>query len=215
MNAKAKGKLLVLLPGMGAVATTFVAGVELVRRGLGRPIGSLTQLQTIRLGKRSENRSPLIRDLVDLASLEDLEFAGWDIYPESAYEAASKAQVLRPDHLEPTKDFLRSIQPMPAAFDQNYVRRLSGTHVKAHKTLREQAEALREDIRMSLKKSGATRAVMVWCGSTEIYLRPAACHLSIEAFEKGLNENCTPMQRSWRASPMPTVRPTCPRTRPH
>jgi myo-inositol-1-phosphate synthase len=182
-------KLLVLLPGMGAVATTFIAGVETVRRGLAHPFGSVTQLQTIRLGKRSENRNPLIKDFVKLASLDSLEFAGWDIYPESAYAAARRAQVLSTDHTAPLEDFLSAIQPMPAAFDQEYVKRLTGTHVKHTKSKRELAESLRQDIRDALKRTGASRAVMVWCGSTEVYTQPSACHQSIEAFERGLDEN--------------------------
>jgi len=186
---KQSGNLLVLLPGMGAVATTFVAGVEAVRRGMAKPFGSVTQLQTIRLGKRSEGRNPLIKDLVDLAPLEALRFAGWDIYEESAFDAARRAQVLSSDHVLPLKDFLSEVVPMPAAFDREYVKRLDGRHVKPSKSKRELAEALRQDIRDQMSKTGASRAVMVWCGSTEVYTQPSACHLSIEAFEKGLDEN--------------------------
>ncbi|MGM0577788.1 MAG: inositol-3-phosphate synthase [Myxococcota bacterium] len=183
------GKLLVLTPGMGAVATTFIAGVEAIRRGLARPIGSLTQQQTIRLGERSEGRSPLIKDLVPLATLDDLTFAGWDVFDEDVFDAASRAKVLDRHDLEPLADFLHGVKPMKAAFDKEYVRRLDGPHVKAEKGKRALAEALREDIRRALDESGATRAVMVWCGSTEVFLRPAACHQSIEAFEKGLDED--------------------------
>jgi myo-inositol-1-phosphate synthase len=183
------GKLLVLLPGMGAVATTFIAGVEAVRRGAAQPFGSVTQLQTIRLGKRSENRSPLIKDFLPLATLNDIEFAGWDVFPDSAYDAVKRAQVLSSEHVEPFKDFLSGIVPMPAAFDREYVKRLDGTHVKPQTSKRELANALREDIRGAMKRSGASRAVMVWCGSTEVYTRPSECHQSAAAFEKGLDQN--------------------------
>jgi myo-inositol-1-phosphate synthase len=184
-----QGKLLVLTPGMGAVATTFIAGVESVRRGLAKPFGSITQLQTIRLGRRSDNRQPLIRDLLDLAPLSDLCFAGWDVFEDSAYEAARRADVLNSANLDPLADFLHGIKPMKAAFDQEYVRRLDGPNVKPTKNKRELAEMLRQDIKDAIAKSGATRAVMVWCGSTEIYLTPAPCHQSIEAFEAGLAAN--------------------------
>lgn len=182
-------KLLVLLPGMGAVATTFLAGVEATRRGIARPFGSVTQLQTIRIGKRSDNRNPLIRDFVPLAPLESLTFAGWDVFSDSAYDAARRAQVLTNDHLTPLQDFLSEITPMPAAFDREYVKRLNGSHVKPSTKRRELADALRQDIRDAKSKAKARRAVMVWCGSTEVYTQPAACHLSIEAFERGLDNN--------------------------
>ena len=184
-----KGKLLVLTPGMGAVATTFIAGVEAVRRGNARPIGSLTQMQTIRIGPRSENNAPLIKDFLPLAQLEDLEFAGWDVYPDDAYDAAARAKVLDRHDLEPLADFLHTVKPMPAAFDPEYVKRLNGPNVKPTTSKRELAEALRQDIRDSIVRTGADRAVMVWCGSTEIYLQPAACHENIETFEAGLDAN--------------------------
>jgi myo-inositol-1-phosphate synthase len=187
--SKPKGKLLVLTPGMGAVATTFIAGVEAVRRGRAAPIGSLTQLQTIRVGERSRNKNPLIKDLLPLAGLDDIVFAGWDVFADSAYEAARRAEVLQPHDLEPLKDFLHDIKPMKAAFDGSYVRRLDGPNVKSENSKRALAEALRQDIRTAMARTGATRAVMVWCGSTEIYLRPAACHNSVEAFEKALDAN--------------------------
>ncbi|MCB9729966.1 MAG: inositol-3-phosphate synthase [Deltaproteobacteria bacterium] len=183
------GKLLVLTPGMGAVATTFIAGVEAIRQGNAQPVGSVSQLQTIRLGHRSENRNPLIRDFVPLAPLSDLAFAGWDVYPDDAYDAAARAQVLNPQDLSPLADFLHTVKPMKAAFDPAYVKRLDGPNVKPMKGKRELAEALRQDIRDAMAKAGASRAVMVWCGSTEIYLRPAACHESIESFEAGLDAN--------------------------
>ncbi len=183
------GRLLVLLPGMGAVATTFVAGVEAIRNGNAEPIGSVSQLQTIRLGKRSENRSPLIKDFVDLAGLDDLCFAGWDVYPDNVYAAAARAKVLEREHLEPHADALNAIKPMAAAFDPAYVRRLDGPNVKEGMNRRQLAEALRQDIRDAMAANEAERAVMVWCGSTEVYLRPSDCHATIGAFEKGLDED--------------------------
>lgn len=184
-----KGKLLVLLPGMGAVTTTFIAGVESIRRKLALPVGSVTQMQTIRIGDRSENKNPMIKDLVGLAPLEDMVFAGWDPFPDNVFEAASRARVLSKDTLAPIEDFLNEIKPMPAVFDRDYVKRLDGPNVKPEKNRFELAERLRQDIRDSLKRTGAERAVMVWCGSTEIYLRPSDCHRDIESFEKGLKEN--------------------------
>jgi len=187
--APSAGKLLVLTPGMGAVATTFMAGVEAVRRGLGAPIGSLTQMQTIRIGPRSDDRNPRIKDFVDLAAIEDLEFGGWDIYPDNAYEAAGRAKVLDRDDLEPLKDFMSSVTAMPAAFDRAYVKRLDGPNVKRVNSRRSLAEALRQDIRDRMAETGAARAVMVWCGSTEIYQQPAACHRSLAAFEAALDDD--------------------------
>tara|TARA_R110002050_G_scaffold106504_1_gene216429 strand:- start:5328 stop:6644 length:1317 start_codon:yes stop_codon:yes gene_type:complete len=184
-----EGKLLVLTPGMGAVGTTFIAGVISARNNLSKPFGSLTQMQAIRLGARSENRNPLIKDFLKLPNLDDIVFAGWDVVGDNAYEAAKRADVLKPQHLEPLKEELEKIIPMPAAFDQRFVKLLSGTNVKNIDNKMELANALREDIRNKIKETGASRAVMVWCGSTEIYLRPAACHDSIEAFEEGLRNN--------------------------
>jgi myo-inositol-1-phosphate synthase len=184
-----EGKLLVLLPGMGAVATTFMAGVEAVRTGLASPIGSVSQMQTIRLGQRSENRNPLVRDFVDLAPLTDLEFGAWDVFPDNAYQAAVRADVLDSKHLDPLKGFLETISPMEAVFDREYVKRLDGPNVKKAATKFDLAEALREDIRRKIDESGASRAVMVWCGSTEIYLRPAACHETIDTFVEGMKNN--------------------------
>jgi myo-inositol-1-phosphate synthase len=184
-----KGKLLILTPGLGAVSTTFIAGVESIRRGLAKPIGSVTQMQTIRLGRRSANRFPLIREVVDLAPLEDLEFGAWDVFSDDAYDAAVRARVLRPETLEPLAEFLHGIKPMTAAFDQRYVKRLDGENVKPTTNKQELADALRTDIRERMQQSGADRAVMVWCGSTEIYTRPQECHQSVETFEKGLAAN--------------------------
>ncbi len=183
------GKLLVLLPGMGAVATTFIAGVEAVRRGTAQPFGSLSQMQTIRLGRRSENRNPLIRDLLPLAPLDDLVFAGWDPIPDDAYDAAGRAGVLKDRELEAMADFLHGIEPMPAAFDREYVKRLDGTHVIGGGSKWDWAQQLRQDIRDRKEETGAHRAVMVWCGSTEVYLSPARCHLDIEAFEQGMKDD--------------------------
>ncbi len=184
-----RGKLLVLTPGLGAVSTTFIAGVESIRRGLSRPIGSVTQMQTIRLGQRSVGHCPLIKEIVDLAPLDDLTFAAWDVFPDDAYDAASRAQVLSPETLEPVKDFLHDIKPMPAAFDQRFVKKLDGPNVKPDTSRRELAEALRADIRSKIDETGASRAVMVWCGSTEIFTRPSGCHATIGTFEQGLDQN--------------------------
>src|SRR5688572_31368758 len=160
----ATGKLGVLLPGMGAVATTFIAGVESVRRGHALPIGSLTQLSHIRLGKRTENCNPLIKELVSLAELDSIVFGGWDPIPDNAYDAAKKAGVLKNEDIEKIGDFLKSISPMPAVFDRNYVRKLDGTNVKTGKNKRDLAEQLRADIREFKKKNKCDRLVMVWCG---------------------------------------------------
>jgi len=183
------GKLLVLTPGMGAVATTFMAGVEAVRQGVAMPFGSVSQMQTIRLGKRSANRNPLIKDFVPIVPLSDIEFAGWDVFPDDGYEAARRADVLGAHHLTKVEDFLRTIKPMKAAFDRAYVKRLDGPNVKPAGSKFELAEALRDDIRNSMSESGASRAVMVWCGSTEVYQQPSACHDNIEAFEQGLRDD--------------------------
>ena len=183
------GKLGVLLPGLGAVATTFVAGVMAARRGLGKPIGSMTQLGTIRLGKRTDDRAPLIRDFVPLAPLEDLVFGGWDIFPDNLLESAKHADVLSRDHLDPIAEELAAIKPMKGAFFPEYVKRLHGTHVKEAKTKAELVEQLRQDIRDFKKSEGVDRVVAVWCGSTEIYIEAAAVHQSIASFEKGLLEN--------------------------
>ncbi|MEQ8523054.1 inositol-3-phosphate synthase [Gracilimonas sp.] len=188
-NEAPDGNLLVLTPGMGAVATTFIAGVESIRKGLSKPIGSLTQMQTIRLGARSENRNPLIKDFLPLANLEDITFGGWDVKPENVYDACVHAKVLKPQDIDPIADFLKTIEPMSAAFEQKYVKKLEGPNVKDFKTKKDLAEQLREDIRNKMKETNSSRAVMVWCGSTEVYQSPSACHMSIEAFEKGLEEN--------------------------
>ena len=186
----AAGKLGVLTPGLGAVATTFIAGVESIRRGLAKPIGSLSQMATIRLGKRTDKRSPLIRDFVPLASLDDLVFGGWDPIPDNAYEAAAKSGVLEERHLTPIAAFLKGITPMPAVFDSKYVTRLTNTtNVKKGKNKRDLAEQLRQDIRDFKSQSGVDRVVMVWCASTEAYIKPGAAHATLKDFERAMEEN--------------------------
>jgi myo-inositol-1-phosphate synthase len=185
----AEGRLGILLPGFGAVATTVVAGVEAARRGLAKPIGSLTQMQTIRLGKRTEGRSPLIRDFVPLTDLEDVVFGAWDPIPDDAYESAKVAGVLERHHIDAMEDFLRSVKPMSAVFDKDYVRRLDGPNVKAGPTKFDLAEQLRQDIRRFREENGCARLVMVWCGSTEIFLRPGPAHETLEAFEAAMKAN--------------------------
>ncbi len=184
-----KGKLGVLTVGMGAVATTFMAGVDLVRRKKSQPVGSLTQLGTIRLGKRTESRAPAIRDFVPLATLEDIVFGGWDIFPDSAYEAAKNAAVLSTEHLAECRKFLSKIKPMKAAFDQNYVKKLNGTHVKKAKNKYELALQIRADIKNFQKKNKVSRTVVIWCGSTEIFLKPHAVYATPESFEAAMKEN--------------------------
>ena len=187
--APAMGKLGVMIPGMGAVATTFIAGVEAVRKGIAEPIGSLTQMGTIRLGKRTEGRSPKIKDFVPLAGLNDIVFTGWDIFEDDAYDSAIHAGVLEKELLGKIKPFLKSIKPRPAVFDRNYVKRLDGKHVKKGRNKMDLAEQLRADIKDFKKKSRADRLVMIWCGSTEIFLQPSEVHSSIKAFERGLQKN--------------------------
>jgi myo-inositol-1-phosphate synthase len=179
----------VLIPGIGAVSTTFIAGVEAVKRGIAAPVGSLTQLSTIRLGKRTDGRSPLIKDFVPLATLNDLVFGGWDIYEDTAYDAAVHAKVLEHDLLEKVRDPLSRIQPMKAVFDPEYVRRINGPNVKQGKTKMDQAEMLLEDIEQFRKNNGCDRMVMIWCGSTEVFHRPASVHQTLKDFECGLMKN--------------------------
>jgi myo-inositol-1-phosphate synthase len=185
----AKGKLGIMIPGMGAVATTFVAGVEAVRKGLASPFGSLTQMGTIRLGRRTEGRSPLVKEFVPLARLDDLVFTGWDPFEDDMHTAARKAGVLEHDLLDQVKPFLSSIKPRPAVFDRNYVKKLDGHHVKKGKNKMDLAEQVRADIREFKKSSGASRLITIWCGSTEVFLRPTAAHQSLKAFEKALQTN--------------------------
>ncbi|HEY8600859.1 MAG TPA: inositol-3-phosphate synthase [Thermomicrobiales bacterium] len=185
----AEGRLGILLVGLGAVASTFIAGVEHARRGTGKPVGSLTQMGTIRLGKRTEDRAPLIREFVPLANLDDIVFGAWDPFPDNAYEAAVKCRVLdRHDHIEPIADFLKSIKPMPAAFDQYYVKRLNGPNVKQGRRM-EQAEQIRADIRNFKATNNCDRLVMIWCASTEIFMPENESHADLESFEAALGDN--------------------------
>jgi myo-inositol-1-phosphate synthase len=185
----AKGKLGVMIPGMGAVATTFVAGVEAVRKGIAKPIGSLTQMGTIRLGKRTDARSPKIKEFVPLAGLDDLVFTGWDIFEDDMYTAATKAGVLERDLLDKVKPLLKSIKPQKAVFDHNYVKLIDGPNVKKGKNKMDLAEQVRADMRAFKKSSGATRLITIWCGSTESYIEPSAAHQSLKSFEKALLKN--------------------------
>ena len=187
--APADGKLGVLIPGIGAVSTTFIAGVEAVRRGTAAPIGSLTQLATIRLGKRTDARTPMIKDFVPLAGLNDLVFGGWDIYEDTAYEAAVNAKVLQRPQLDELKGFLSTIKPMKAVFDPEYIRRINGPNVKEAKTKMDKADMLMEDIEQFRKTNNTSRNVMIWCGSTEVFHRPAAVHATLKDFECGLMQN--------------------------
>jgi myo-inositol-1-phosphate synthase len=187
--APADGKLGVLIPGIGAVSTTFMAGVEAVKRGMAAPVGSLTQLATIRLGKRTDNRTPMIKDFVPLAGLNDLVFGGWDIYEDTAFEAAANARVLERTQLDQLKEPLSAIRPMKAVFDHDYVRRIDGPNVKQAATKMEKAEMLMEDIAQFRQTNDCARLVMIWCGSTEVFHRPAAVHQTVRDFECGLMKN--------------------------
>ena len=187
--APAKGKLGVMIPGMGAVATTFVAGVEAIRKGIAPPIGSLTQMGTIRLGKRTEGRAPKIQDFVPLAGLKDLVFTGWDIFEDNMYEAALNAGVLEKTLLAQVKPLLSSIRPRKAVFSKDYVKRLDGPNVKKGRNKRDLAEQVRDDIRQFGKSSRADRLIMIWCGSTETFLVPGAVHQTLRSFEQGLEKN--------------------------
>jgi myo-inositol-1-phosphate synthase len=197
----AKGKLGIMTVGMGAVCTTLIAGVEAVRKGLAKPIGSLSQMGTIRLGKRTEAKSPLIKDFVPIADLNDIVFTGWDIFGGNLYDAAKTAQVLDREHLEEIRPFLEGIEPMPAVFDQYYVKRLEGKQVKKGRSKCDLASQIRNDI--AAFKSKTDRQVMIWTGSTEIFLEQSAVHQSLAAFEKGLDQDdayITPsMMYAWAA----------------
>ncbi len=184
-----KGKLGILMPGMGAVATTVIAGVEAIKAGLGSPIGSLTQMGTIRLGKRTEAKSPLINEFVPLAQLDDLVFGGWDVFPDDAFEAATHAGVLEKGILDGVEDRLRAVKPMKAVFDRDYVRRLEGSHVKSGKDKWSMVLEVREDIQRFKQENNVDRLVMIWCGSTEIYLEPDDIHTDLERLEKAIKEN--------------------------
>ena len=185
----AGGKLGVLIPGLGAVATTFIAGVEAIRKGYAKPVGSLTQMGNIRLGKRTENRYPLIKDFVPLAELQDIVFGGWDVYEDNVYESAMNARVLEPALLQSVKAELEVLQPMKAVFDHDYVKNLDGANIKSAASKWELAQALMEDIRSFKETHGCDRLVMVWCASTEKYIEETAVHATIEGFEEGLRSN--------------------------
>jgi myo-inositol-1-phosphate synthase len=187
--APADGKLGILVPGMGAVTTTFIAGLEAIKRGLGKPIGSLTQLGTIRLGKRTEGRSPAIQDFVPLAKVEDIVVSGWDIFEDNAYESAVKAGVLEMPLLEQLKEPLSAIKPMPAVFDQEYVKRLHGPNVKPKGSKMDHAQMVMDDIRRFKERTGVSRMTMIWCASTEVYRQAAAVHQSLKDFECGLQKS--------------------------
>ena len=183
------GRLGVLLVGLGAVSTTFIAGVLAIRKGLAEPIGSLAQMGTVRLGKRTDGRTPLIKDFVPLVGLDDLVFGAWDIFDDNCYESAKNAGVLEPTLLEQLRPELEAIEPWPAVFDQQYVKRLMGPNVKTGANKRDLADQVIADIRRFKKENQLDRLVMVWCGSTEIYMQPKAVHQSVAAFEKGLEES--------------------------
>jgi myo-inositol-1-phosphate synthase len=187
--APAKGKLGVLLVGLGAVTTTFIAGVEAIKQGLAEPIGSLTQMGTVRLGRRTDNRVPAIKDFVPLARLEDLVFGAWDIFPDSAFEAATHAGVLEKELLGQLRKPLQKIKPMKAVFDQNYVKRLSGTNVKKGKHKLQLAQQLIDEIADFKKKNKCDRLVMIWAASTEIFMKPHAVHRNLKSFEQAMREN--------------------------
>jgi len=187
--AAPEGKLGVLIPGMGAVTSTFIAGVEAVKAGWAPPIGSLTQMATIRLGKRTEGRSPKIKDFVPLAGLNDLVIGGWDIFEDNVYEAAVKAGVIDPAHLDRLKDAMSAIKPMKAVFDPEYVRRINGANIKQGGSKMDKARMVMDDIENFRKRTGVSRMVMIWCGSTEAHHKPAEVHQSLKAFERGLEKN--------------------------
>ncbi len=186
---KPQGKLAVLIPGMGAVTSTLIAGIEMIKKGLGKPFGSITQMQRIRLGKRYENRNPLIKDFVPLADIKDLVFGGWDIYDDTIYETAIKAEVFLPYQLYPIKEELLKIKPMPAVFDNKFVKNLKPTIFKKARTKMDLAEMLMRDIDNFISSTHATRAVMCWCGSTEVYIEESDVHSSLKKFEDGLKKN--------------------------
>ena len=186
---QAEGKLGVLLVGLGAVSTTFVAGVQAIKKGIAEPFGSVTQMSTIRLGKRTENRTPLIKDFVPLANLQDLEFMAWDIFPNDAYEAALKAGVLEKELLDKIEPELRSLKPQKAVFNNNYVKKLHGTYVKTGNNKMDLAQQLMEDIKRFKEEKNCSRLVMAWAASTEVYLEADPVHNTLESFEQGLRDN--------------------------
>ena len=185
-----------MLVGLGAVSTTFIAGTLLIKKGLAPPIGSLAEMGTIRLGKRTEARTPLIKDFVPLAGLDDLVFGAWDIFEENGFEAATTAGVIEAALLEQIRPELEAIKPWPAVFDQRYVKRLMGTNIKTGANKLELAEQVRDDIRQFKEARGLDRLVMIWCGSTEIFLTPSAAHQSIDAFEAAMRSNAEEISSS-------------------
>jgi len=187
--SSAEGKLGILLPGMGAVATTLIAGVHAVNKGISKPIGSTSQMGTIRIGKRTNVKTPLIKDFIPLADLGKVEFGGWDLFSENVYESAKHAGVLDRYLLEQLKPDLEAIKPMKAVFDKKYVTKLEGTYVKTGATKMDLADQLRADIKNFKVEKGCDRLVMVWCGSTEIYIVESEVHQTIESFEEGLRNN--------------------------
>ena len=188
--APAEGRLGVLTVGLGAVASTLIAGVELAKKGLAEPVGSLTQMGTIRLGKRTDDRSPLIRDAVPLARLDDIVFGAWDPFPDDAYTAAMRAGVLESGrHVEPIADALRAVRPMTAAFDPHYVKRLDGPNTKGTISKRAMLDGIREDIGRFRDEHKVDRIVMIWCGSTEVFLENGPAHADVESFEKAIDAN--------------------------
>ena len=190
VNIKAaEGKLGILIPGLGAVSTTLIAGVEAIKKQLAQPIGSVTQLGTIRLGKRTDNRVPLIKDFVPLAGLEDLVFGGWDIYEDNCYESAQNAGVLDKELLEQVRPELESVKPWKAVFSQDYIRNLQGPNVKTGKNKMDLAEQVMADIDGFQETHGLTRMVMIWCASTEVYITPGPVHQTVETFEQGLRDD--------------------------
>ena len=188
---KAEGKLAVLIPGLGAVATTMIAGVEAIKKGISKPIGSLTQMGSIRLGKRTENRYPKVKDFVPLADLNDIVFGGWDVYEDNVFDAAMNARVLDANLLRDVRKELEAIKPMKAAFDKRYVKNLQGNHIKECATKWDMALEVMEDIKNFRKDNNCSRVVLVWCGSTEIYFKASAVHETLSAFEQGLKDNDT------------------------
>ena len=187
--APARGKLGVLLVGLGAVSTTTIAGVLAIRKGFAKPIGSLTQMGTVRLGKRTEGRSPKISEIVPLATLDDLVFGAWDIFQDDSYAAARTAGVIEPSMLDKVRPELEQIRPWPAVFDQRYVKRLEGPNVKKGANKKVLADALGEDIRRFKAEHNLDRMVMVWCGSTEVFMTESAAHQTVESFERALEAN--------------------------
>lgn len=186
---KPEGKLGILMPGLGAVATTFIAGVMAIKKGIARPFGSLTQMGTVRLGKRTDKRVPMIKDFVELTDLNNLVFGGWDIFDDNVYNAALNAGVLNKDLLDKVKKDIEPINPMKAVFDQNYVKKLQGNHVKKADTKYDYAQMLIEDIQKFKAENNCDRIAMIWCASTEVFMKPDPVHETIESFEKAMKEN--------------------------